>query len=334
MILHINTRNFFLLLLFFYIVPASASLAAPSFSWPSSCIHDENCWIVNYIDTAPEIGVATDYKCGQRSYDNHHGTDIAIKDLVEMEKGVDVLAADAGTVLRVRDNMEDRVKTDKERELLLSENKGCGNGVYLDHGQGWQTIYCHLKKDSVKVRPGQKIKKGQKIGEIGLSGASEFAHLHFGVFGDGKTIDPFTGLEDTQGCEASGTSMWDQDINTEYMPFSLYAGGFKSSVPDIEALKIDTFTPEYLPLDSKAIVFWAGFFNITKDTITTIKIADPDGRILVDKSFRAPKNRARQFYYTGKKVGELDKGLYKAQIIQTHPKIQTELIRNFTIEAR
>lgn len=53
-----------------------------------------------------------------------------------------------------------------------------GNYVIIDHGSGWYSVYGHLAK-GLKVRTGDKVKKGQQIGNMGNSGYSFGNHLHF-----------------------------------------------------------------------------------------------------------------------------------------------------------
>lgn len=68
-----------------------------------------------------------------------------------------------------------------------------GNFVLIDHGHGLSSIYLHLSKLNVKT--GDKVTKGQKIGEIGSTGRSTSAHLHWGVQWYGNRIDPMSLLE-------------------------------------------------------------------------------------------------------------------------------------------
>ncbi|WP_247877773.1 M23 family metallopeptidase [Azospirillum thiophilum] len=49
-----------------------------------------------------------------------------------------------------------------------------GNAVVVDHGNGWETQYSHLKRGSVAVRPGVRVEAGTVLGQIGLSGRTEF----------------------------------------------------------------------------------------------------------------------------------------------------------------
>ena len=172
----------------------------PQFLFPVACTLGEDCWGVNYVDVDPVAQIAKDFKCGPKSYDGHKGTDFALRSLADVEAGVDVLAAAAGTVLRFRDGEEDSLKTEREMAEIKVKTRECGNGIFLDHGNGLRTIYCHLKKDSLLVKRGQKVKAGQKIAQVGQSGFAEFPHLHFGVVWEGGVVDPYTGLLNTDGC--------------------------------------------------------------------------------------------------------------------------------------
>jgi murein DD-endopeptidase MepM/ murein hydrolase activator NlpD len=67
----------------------------------------------------------------------------------------------------------------------------CGNAVVIGHEGGLETQYCHMARGSVAVRPGDTVKAGQRIGRIGLSGLTEYPHLHFTVRLNGKVVDPF-----------------------------------------------------------------------------------------------------------------------------------------------
>jgi murein DD-endopeptidase MepM/ murein hydrolase activator NlpD len=69
------------------------------------------------------------------------------------------------------------------------DNSGYGRMVVIDHGNGFQTLYAHLKVYYVKV--GDSVVKGQKIGEVGTTGNSSGPHLHFEIRQGGVQRNPF-----------------------------------------------------------------------------------------------------------------------------------------------
>lgn len=56
-----------------------------------------------------------------------------------------------------------------------------GNYVKVKHADGYYTLYAHIKYDTVKVKVGDKVKKGDRLGYMGNTGYSNGGHLHFEV---------------------------------------------------------------------------------------------------------------------------------------------------------
>ncbi|MBR4167034.1 MAG: M23 family metallopeptidase [Bacteroidales bacterium] len=65
---------------------------------------------------------------------------------------------------------------------------GYGNSVLLDHGFGYKTRYAHL--NSVSVIEGMKVKRGDRIGDVGQSGRASGPHLHYEVIYKGERVNP------------------------------------------------------------------------------------------------------------------------------------------------
>lgn len=73
------------------------------------------------------------------------------------------------------------------KEIIRSK-KGLGNVVVLDHGNGYVTRYAHLA--DIEVAKGRKVKRGARIGYVGVSGNSFAPHLHYEVLRDTLVLDP------------------------------------------------------------------------------------------------------------------------------------------------
>jgi murein DD-endopeptidase MepM/ murein hydrolase activator NlpD len=73
--------------------------------------------------------------------------------------------------------------------LAERDKYGYGNQVLVNHGFGYMSRYAHLK--TIKVLPGQKVKRGHILGELGNTGRSTGPHLHYEVIRYGKPVNPF-----------------------------------------------------------------------------------------------------------------------------------------------
>lgn len=92
-------------------------------------------------------------------------------------------------------NMGDAVYATGDGVIKIASRHGTfGNLVVVDHGYGYETYYAHLSAYAKGIRPGVRIKRGEKIGLAGTSGRSVGPHLHYEVHKEGKAIDPINFL--------------------------------------------------------------------------------------------------------------------------------------------
>lgn len=293
---------------------ASAPAAAepPRFGLPVVCEIGRDCVVQNYVDQAGGPG-ARDMTCGPLTYDGHDGIDIRVAGRPEMEAGVPVVAAAAGTVVARRDGLPDISFRDRPEEAI--RGREAGNGVRLDHGDGWQTQYSHLRRGSVAVELGEAVAAGQRLGLIGLSGKTEFPHLHFTVRHRGTVIDPFTGTEPGSGCGAPGEGLWTPAAAEAlaYRAGGLLIAGFADGAPALRVL-IDGRGREREPDGtSPAMVFWAVAWGLRVGDRETIALYRPDGTVVAESEARLPGDKAQWLRYAGREApaGGWPSGTYR-----------------------
>ncbi|MFQ6017025.1 MAG: M23 family metallopeptidase [Kiloniellaceae bacterium] len=284
------------------------------FELPVACQIGSLCVVQNYVDHEPGPG-AKDHTCGPLTYDKHRGIDIRVPGFPEAREGMAVIAAAPGTVKRTRDGMDDRSVREAGPEAVRGRESG--NAVIIDHGHGWVSQYSHLRKGSVAVKPGDRVEAGAKLGLVGLSGKTEFPHLHFAVRKDGQTLDPFTGLPPESGCGNAGESLWSPAAQAalRYRAGGLLYAGFSGAAPTSEAILRGEHRGEALSAEANALVFWALSWGLREGDKETIRILGPDGQVFAEGTSYLPEDKAQWLRFTGRrrKAAPFAPGTYRGE---------------------
>jgi murein DD-endopeptidase MepM/ murein hydrolase activator NlpD len=297
--------------------PASALAQELHLKLPVACEVGRTCFIQNYVDVDPSPS-ARDHTCGTLTYNNHNGTDFRLPSRVIQQKGVNVLAAAGGRVRRIRDGLDDTPVRGATRDGISGIE--CGNGVLIAHPDDWETQYCHMAKGSLRVKPGQTVSPGQALGQIGLSGLTEYSHLHFTVRHQGKIVDPFAYQVTEVSCGSGGDNLWDTSLRGQlsYRERSVLNSGFTTVA--VTSDTIENGEPERTPpsVDAPAIVAFIRAIGLKTGDEQLLTLNDPAGRLIAENRLPALEtNKAQYVLFAGRKRPSLgwDRGTYTATYV-------------------
>ncbi len=279
-------------------------------SLPLDCRIGENCWIQQYPDHDPG-SAAVDYKCSSETYDGHDGTDFRV---LNTTSDVNVIAAAPGTVVGIRDGMQDQLASTPEL-LALVAKKECGNGVLIAHSNGFETQYCHMRNGSVVVKRGQQVAAGTILGKVGYSGAAAFAHVHLSLRHNGAKLDPFSGPLD-QPCSTPPTSLWSTAAQEPlaYHEADVIEFGWTQEKPDLHALEQGPAPNGKPQRNWPALISYARIINLRDGDMITLTLRGPQGTVAVaDETLN--KSQAERLVFAGKRLeGQgLSPGAYSAK---------------------
>jgi murein DD-endopeptidase MepM/ murein hydrolase activator NlpD len=276
---------------------------AISLALPIRCQVGVSCFIQNYVDHDAS-GKVRDYSCGARSYDGHDGTDIRIRNQAIQRQGVEALAAAPGRVVGMRNDMEDvSIRTAGKAAIA---GKECGNGALVEHDGGWSTQYCHLAKGSVRVKGGDRVSAGQPIGLVGLSGDTEFFHLHFTVRYRGKAVDPFAFGAPENSC-GGGRSLWAASLREQiqYRPREAIDFGFAAVAPTMEMVEAGDIDRQPVTPASDALVAYVRVIGLQAGDQQSLVVQSPAGAAFVTNNLPAlDRDKAQFLVIAGKKRAE------------------------------
>lgn len=301
-------------LAFCLIIAMPAVAETLSLQLPLDCDVVKTCHVQNHFDHDGGPGFR-DYACGPLGYDGHDGVDIRLPNLASMRQGVAVVAAAPGVVRAVRDGMEDTSVREIGRDAI--KGREAGNGVVISHGEGWETQYSHLRKGSVRVKRGDHVQAGQVLGLVGLSGNTEFPHLHFSVRYQGRSVDPFAGLGRNEQCGIGNRPLWSAQAleMLAYRPTGLLQSGFAPQAPQLKDVEQGEHAATEFGRDAPALTFWVEVYGPQEGDQGLLQLLGPDGSVLAEDKEAFTKNKARWFGYVGKKrpKGNWPAGAYRGR---------------------
>ena len=302
-----------ILLLYLASLANAQALETIVLALPVKCQLGVTCFVQNYVDHDATSDVR-DFMCSGRTYDGHDGTDIRLPDLQIQQGDVDVLAAAPGRVVATRDGVEDiSIRVTGKAAVA---GKECGNGVVIEHEGDWRSQYCHLARGSIRVKVGDRVATGHSIGLVGLSGATEFPHLHFTLRHQGKTVDPFAHGAPAGAC-GGGQSLWTDAIReqTRYRAREILNFGFSSVAPTIDLVESGELRKQPVRPDSDAFSAYVRAIGLQAGDQQTITLRGPDGAVISEYAAQPlDRDKAQYFVASGKrlKAARWSPGLYKA----------------------
>nr|HRK43165.1 M23 family metallopeptidase [Gemmobacter sp.] len=193
----------------------------------------------------------------------------------------------------VRDGRPDISISDPAAPPL--DGMDCGNGVAIQHDGGYETQYCHLKQGSLAVKPGDRVETGTHLGEIGLSGNTEFPHLHLTLRRNGVAVDP--AAPDGQGCGQPGSDLWQVDLPPP--GGGIISAGFAPQVPEFSQIK-EGMVPQPTP-QSDGMVLWVHLYGTRAGDVLSLDLQGPDGQLIADQ-LKLERTQAQSFRALGKRL--------------------------------
>lgn len=259
------------------LLSAATAHAVPLFIRPLEGVPYVDWTIVNYVDLDGTAGIQ-DYRFGVYTYDGHMGTDFTLANFAAMDGGVAVYAARTGTVIEVHDGEFDRNTT---------QTNAPANYVKIDHGGNLETWYWHLRKNSIVVTTGRQVVAGQKIAEVGSSGSSTDAHLHFEVRNNGFAVDPFL------------SNLWyDPPPYAGDVPGVLDAG-IDDRFPTAAERKERATNDVIIGLDNTNFVHWVQVHGLSPSNTMRWDVYAPHGAAYRDWEYSPTSTVSYGWYYAG-----------------------------------
>ena len=293
--------------------PLALPTGAQRLNWPvragADNRNDFQTGVSNYLDLDATTGEVLDYACGTRSYDtaagyNHQGIDISSWPFpwTTMEdNGLDVVAAAPGTIVS-------KVSNEADRSCSFNTTANW-NVVVLAHSDGTQTVYGHLKRNSLTSKSvGDAVAAGEYLGQVGSSGVSTGPHLHFELLdSNDQPIDPFAG-----SCGASDSRWrWQPEYNKTRIN-SVQTSAAAPVIGECDGSELTSQTSSFQPGDP---VYLTGFFvNQKVGEVASMELIAPDQSVWLAVPLGTPNELFEFSYYWRSFIAPEIPGQWRARV--------------------
>jgi hypothetical protein len=185
------------------------------------------------------------------------------------------------------------------------------------HEGGWMTQYCHMAKGSVRVTRGQKIETGTPLGRVGLSGNTEFPHLHFNVIVNQTKVDPFAYGAEANSC-SGGQPLWNKSARAslQYHRGQVLNFGFAATPVNMEQVESGEAQQRTPTPTSPALVAYVRAIALEAGDVLELSISTPDGSSFARQSEKPlDRSKAQWFLMVGRKrsAAPWHSGVYTAR---------------------
>jgi len=193
---------------------------------------------------------------------------------------------DSGVVTAVRDGLFDQ-------ETVADTAKKLGNYVVIQHGENWHSYYAHLKKNSLLVKPGDKVRPGQKIASVGCSGNCSDPHLHFELWYDStQVVDPYDGPCGNQ------FDFWADHIPYD-SSFHVWKSGLIPGEAMLDSLRFKQYNQNKFNLNRDLLLsYWNLQYGVRKGDVLSVEWLDQNGVEKFQFDYVADKNYWYQYFWT------------------------------------
>ena len=212
-----------------------------------------------------------------------------------MDRGIDVIAAATGKIVRVHDGMRDVHMRLFGRKLVSG---GAGNHVVIDHGDGWRTLYGHMRRGSVAVKTGDPLAGQRRSCRIVRDD-----RIPTCVSKRGAIVDPFS-VDNLRDCKGRKRTMWTAGAlkALNYRGRFLIAAGFADMPLSREALLYRLHVSDRLSRKPKS-VFHVDLLVYGSECLRDANLR-AIGRHLCEKPHRSEKDAPVSFRLLGRKIAK------------------------------